>query len=279
MTYTDSVGLYLNELSRYPLLTRPQEIELSRVILNGLTETARLMARNKLVRHNLRLVVSIAKRFQNKGVDFLDLIQEGTMGLNRAAEKYDGSLGYAFSTYACWWIRQSVQRALSQHGRTIRIPMFMNERMAKIKKTIEVFFHDKGRNPTIEEISSIVEIAPGLVKEALTRTRRCLSTDKKIGEDENLSLLDVLPSSEEPIEKAICRSQLCDRLDKMLESFDERSVQIFKMRSQLDNYPPMTLGEIGKEFNLSRERVRQIYDKVYRNLKSDSNKEILKAYL
>ena len=274
----DAVGFYLSEISRYPLLTRPQEVELSRVIHNGST-AARLIARNKMIKHNLRLVVSIAKRFQNKGVDFLDLIQEGTIGLNRAAEKYDGSLGYAFSTYACWWIRQAIQRALTDQDRTIRLPAFMHERLSNIRKTIAAFTQSEGRKPTFEEISSIMEISPELVRDALTRTRRCLSTDKKVGEDENLDLLDVLPSPDESMEEGIYRSQLRDRLDKLLERFDERSIQIFKMRSQLDNYPPRSMAEIGRELNLSRERVRQIYSKVYRNLQSDSSKKILEAYL
>lgn len=275
---TDSIYSYLAGVARYPLLTRPQEIELSRVVLNGQNTKGQLIAKNKLVRHNLRLVVSIAKRYQNRGVDFLDLIQEGSMGLNRAAEKYDGSLGYAFSTYASWWIRQAIQRALCQYGRTIRIPLFMNERISRIKKTVEVFFHSKGRNPTIEEISSILEISSELIEDALAKTKHCISSDKKIGDDENLDLMDVIASPEEDVEDVVCRSQLRDRLDTLLEQFDERSVLIFKMRSELDSHPPRSMAEIGRELNLSRERVRQIYSKVLRTLKTDSSKEILKAY-
>ena len=200
------------------------------------------------------------------------------MGLNRAAEKYDGSLGYAFSTYASWWIRQGIQRSLAQHGRTIRLPLFMNERIAKIKKTIEVFFHSEGRNPTIEEISSILELSPELIEDAIARTKPCISSDKKIGEDENLHLMDVIASCDDAAEDSLFRSQLRDRLDMMLEKFDARSILIFKMRSELDNHPPYSLAEIGKQLNLSRERVRQIYDKVLRSLKTDSSREILKAY-
>ncbi len=271
---TDPVRMYLREIGRIRLLTADEEIDLAQRI-----EKADKLARKKLIESNLRLVVSIAKKYIGRGMSFLDLIQEGNQGLMRAVEKYDWRRGYKFSTYATWWIRQAITRAIADQARTIRIPVHMVETINKLIRTQRRLMQEMGREPTPEELGKELELSPERVLEIFKIAQETTSLEKPVGDEED-SLLGDFIASDQPAPYDIASKQLLkENVDEVLESLSEREANVLKMRFGLDNYRPMTLEEVGKEFKVTRERIRQIEAKALRKLKHPSRRKKLHDYL
>jgi RNA polymerase primary sigma factor len=252
-TTTDALQLFLREAGRHPLLTAPQEVELAKRIERG--DGA---AKQRMIQSNLRLVVSIAKNYRNQGLPFLDLIQEGTLGLIRAVEKFDWRRGYKFSTYATWWIRQAVARALADKARTIRMPVHIVERLQKMNRAERTLWMELGREPTIEEIADEANIPVHQVHEVRAAARASTSLDQPIGEEEDAVFGDFVagdgPLPEEEVEVSL-RSQA---LNAALGALPDRARAVLVLRYGLDDAEPKTLEEIGRRLGLTRERVRQI---------------------
>ena len=250
---TDALQLFLNEMARYPLLTAEEEVELAKLIERG--DKA---AKDKMVNSNLRLVVSIAKKYQGHGLSLLDLIQEGIIGLIRAAEKFDWRRGYKFSTYATWWIRQAVARALADKARTIRMPVHIVERLQKMNRAERTLWTQLGREPTLEEIAEEASLPIQQAHEVRAAARASASLDQPVGEAEDAVFGDFVagddPLPEEEVEVSL-RSQA---LSAALLSLQERERQVLVLRYGLDDSEPKTLEEIGRRLGLTRERVRQI---------------------
>jgi RNA polymerase primary sigma factor len=252
-TTTDALQLFLRETGRHPLLTAAQEVELAKKIERG-----DLQAKQRMIQSNLRLVVSIAKNYRNQGLPFLDLIQEGTLGLIRAVEKFDWRRGYKFSTYATWWIRQAVARALADKARTIRMPVHIVERMQKMHRAERQLFTALGREPTLEEIADEAGLPLQQAREVKAAARASSSLDQPVGDQEDAVLGDFVPGDgplpEDQVEDSL-RSQI---LAAALEALGERERQVLVLRYGLEDAEPKTLEEIGKRLSLTRERVRQI---------------------
>jgi RNA polymerase primary sigma factor len=252
-TTTDALQLFLREAGRHPLLTAPQEVELAKKIEAGDPE-----AKQRMIQSNLRLVVSIAKNYRNQGLPFLDLIQEGTLGLIRAVEKFDWRRGYKFSTYATWWIRQAVARALADKARTIRMPVHIVERMQKMNRAERNLWAALGREPTLEEIAEEANLPLHQAKEVRAAARAATSLDAPVGEAEDAVLGDFVPGEgplpDEQVEDSL-RSQT---LALALRSLPDRHRAVVILRYGLDDAEPKTLEEIGRRLGLTRERVRQI---------------------
>ena len=250
---TDALQLFLREAGRHPLLTAPQEVELAKKIERGDGE-----AKQRMIQSNLRLVVSIAKNYRNQGLPFLDLIQEGTLGLIRAVEKFDWRRGYKFSTYATWWIRQAVARALADKARTIRMPVHIVERLQKMNRAERTLWTQLGREPTLEEIAEEASLPIQQAHEVKAAARASASLDQPVGEAEDAVFGDFVagddPLPEEEVEVSL-RSQA---LTAALLSLQERERQVLVLRYGLDDSEPKTLEEIGRRLGLTRERVRQI---------------------
>jgi RNA polymerase primary sigma factor len=250
---TDSLQLFLNEAGRYPLLTAAEEVELSKKIERG-----DLDAKNKMINSNLRLVVSIAKKYQGHGLSLLDLIQEGVIGLIRAVEKFDWRRGYKFSTYATWWIRQAVARALADKARTIRMPVHIVERLQKMNRAERTLWMELGREPTLDEIAVEANLPVQQAKEVRAAARASTSLDQPVGEEDDAVFGDFVagdsPLPEEEVEVAL-RSQA---LAAALAALPERDRSVVILRYGLDDAEPKTLEEIGRRLGLTRERVRQI---------------------
>jgi RNA polymerase primary sigma factor len=274
----DSVGLFLREMARYPLLTQAQEIELAREILKGGTRGEQ--AKRKLVRANLRLVVSIAKKYLNRGVPFLDLIQEGSMGLMRAAEKFDYERGYKFSTYAYWWIRQGITRAIASQSRTVRLPVHMVEKLNLVRKTRQVLSQTLKRKPTKQELAEALEMDEDKLDQILDVSRRTLSLHAWVGKDEDTELLQLIEDADNVApNECLDHKLLCDRLNSVLEHLSEREREIIKLRFGLTDGQHYTLSEIGEIYQLSRERVRQIQAKAMRKLRHPRRQALLKDWM
>ncbi len=261
-TTTDALQLFLRETGRHPLLTAPQEVELAKRIERG-----DLAAKQRMIQSNLRLVVSIAKNYRNQGLPFLDLIQEGTLGLIRAVEKFDWRRGYKFSTYATWWIRQAVARALADKARTIRMPVHIVERMQKMHRAERLLWTQLGREPTLEEIADEAGLPLQQAREVKAAARASTSLDQPIGDQEDAVLGDFVPGEgplpEEQVEDSL-RSQT---LATALGALADRERQVLVLRYGLDGTgEPHTLEEIGKRLGLTRERVRQIEVEALRRL-------------
>ncbi len=252
-TTTDALQLFLREAGRHPLLTAPQEVELAKRIERG-----DMGAKSHMIQSNLRLVVSIAKNYRNQGLPFLDLIQEGTLGLIRAVEKFDWRRGYKFSTYATWWIRQAVARALADKARTIRMPVHIVERLQKMNRAERTLWTQLGREPTLEEIAEEASLPIQQAHEVRAAARASASLDQPVGETEDAVFGDFVagddPLPEEEVEVSL-RSQA---LTAALLSLQERERQVLVLRYGLDDSEPKTLEEIGRRLGLTRERVRQI---------------------
>ncbi len=271
----DPVRVYLKEIGRVPLLTSEEEIELSIRISDGDEK-----AKQRLAEANLRLVVSIAKRYVGRGMQFLDLIQEGNLGLIKAVDKFDYTKGFKFSTYATWWIRQAITRAIADQARTIRIPVHMVETINKVKKTSSQLLHKNGHDPSAEEIAQELDMAPDKVREILRLAQEPVSLETPIGEEEDSHLGDFIPDDEalSPADAASI-SLLKEQLAEVLKTLTPREEKVLSLRYGLEDGHPRTLEEVGKEFNVTRERIRQIEAKALRKLRHPSRSKKLRDFL
>lgn len=272
---TDPVRQYLREIGRVTLLNAEEEIEYAKRY-----EKADKRAKDKLTESNLRLVVSIAKKYIGRGLSLLDLIQEGNQGLIRAVEKYDWRKGFKFSTYATWWIRQAITRAIADQARTIRIPVHMVETINKLYRVSRKLMQELGREPTPEEIGAEVEIEPNRVREIFKIAQETTSLEAPVGEDQESILGDFIPDESQlsPVDQA-SKQLLKDHLDEVLGTLTEREAKVLKLRFGLEGTKQMTLEEVGKVFGVTRERIRQIEAKALRKLKHPSRRKKLQDYL
>ncbi len=271
----DPVRVYLKEIGRVPLLTSEEEIELAIRISEDDKK-----AKQRLAEANLRLVVSIAKRYVGRGMQFLDLIQEGNLGLIKAVEKFDYTKGFKFSTYATWWIRQAITRAIADQARTIRIPVHMVETINKVKKTSSQLLHKNGRDPSAEEIAEELNMTPDKVREILRLAQEPVSLETPIGEEEDSHLGDFIPDDEalSPADAASI-TLLKEQLAEVLKTLTPREEKVLSLRFGLEDGHPRTLEEVGKEFNVTRERIRQIEAKALRKLRHPSRSKKLRDFL
>ncbi|MDY7012086.1 MAG: RNA polymerase sigma factor, RpoD/SigA family [Cyanobacteriota bacterium] len=312
----DTVGAFFKEMARYPLLKPEEEVALAQCVKSIVTveekrealeeqlqrnpskaELARALglserqldkllyqgrvAKRKMIRSNLRLVVSIAKRYLNRGVPFLDLIQEGAIGLNRAAEKFDPNKGYKFSTYAYWWIRQAITRTIANDARTIRLPIHIVEKLNKLKKAQRTLKQQHQRNPSEEELAAELEVTTPQLRQLLQLRRQSLSLNHRVGKGEDTELVDLLEDGElqlpeEQMSETMMRQEIWDVLSDVLT---EREKDVISLRYGLNTSQPHTLEEVGGMFNLSRERVRQIQSKAMRKLRRPQVARRLKGWL
>ncbi|MBR5741140.1 MAG: RNA polymerase sigma factor RpoD [Firmicutes bacterium] len=271
----DPVRMYLKEIGKVPLLTADEEIELAKRMEEG-DETAK----KRLCEANLRLVVSIAKRYVGRGMLFLDLIQEGNLGLIKAVDKFDWRKGYKFSTYATWWIRQAITRAIADQARTIRIPVHMVETINKLIRISRQLLQEYGREPTPEEIAQEMDISVEKVREILKIAQEPVSLETPIGEEEDSHLGDFIPDEDVPAPAdAAAFSMLKEQLLEVLNTLTEREQKVLKLRFGLEDGRARTLEEVGKEFDVTRERIRQIEAKALRKLRHPSRSKKLKDYL
>ncbi len=274
----DPVKVYLKEIGRVPLLSAEEEIELATRITSEGPEAEE--AKKRLAEANLRLVVSIAKRYVGRGMHFLDLIQEGNLGLIKAVDKFDYTKGFKFSTYATWWIRQAITRAIADQARTIRIPVHMVETINKVKKTNSQLLHKNGRDPTAEEIAAELGMTVSKVREILRVAQEPVSLETPIGEEEDSHLGDFIPDDEAPAPAdAASILLLKEQLDEVLQTLTPREAKVLSMRFGLEGGHPHTLEEVGKYFNVTRERIRQIEAKALRKLRHPSRSKKLKDFL
>ena len=271
----DSIRMYLAEIGRVPLLTHADEIRLANGIARGCKRS-----KDKLVEANLRLVVSIAKKYRNRGVSFLDLIQEGNLGLIRAAEKFDPSKGFKFSTYATWWIRQAITRAIADKGRTIRIPVHMVEKVNKYHRTHRRMIQTLGREPSEEEIARELGVFVEEIQRLQEISQRSISLATPVGDDDSSELGDFLEDagSVTPTD-AVSESLLKAHLREALDELPERERQIIELRFGMKDDRPRTLEEVGREFDITRERVRQIQMKTLNLLREQRRTQNLREYL
>ena len=274
----DSVGMFLREMARYPLLTQAQEIELAREIAKGGLVGER--AKRRLVRANLRLVVSIAKKYLNCGVDFLDLIQEGAMGLNRAAEKFNYERGYKFSTYAYWWIRQGITRAIASQSRTVRLPVHLVEKLNKLKKERQLLAQTLGRKPTNAELAIALEIEEEKLELLLSASQRTTSLNVKIGREEDTELGDLIEDDGTiaPTDSTD-RGLLREKLDSVLDQLSDREREVIELRFGLRDGQIYSFAEIGQLYGVSRSRVRQIQATALRKLQHPRRQAVLKDWM
>ncbi len=275
----DPVKVYLKEIGRVPLLTAEEEVELAEK-MNGEDGVEAAKARKRLSEANLRLVVSIAKRYVGRGMQFLDLIQEGNLGLIKAVEKFDHTKGFKFSTYATWWIRQAITRAIADQARTIRIPVHMVETINKVKKVSSQLLHQNGREPTAEEIAVELEMPVEKVREIMRVAQEPVSLETPIGEEEDSHLGDFIPDGDAPAPAdAASHTLLKEQLADVLKTLTPREESVLRLRFGLDDGRPRTLEEVGKEFQVTRERIRQIEAKALRKLRHPSRSKKLKDFI
>lgn len=272
--FDDSVKLYLQQLTKLSLATHDQEKDFARRILEGDQE-----AREALIVANLRLVVSIAKKYTNRGLLFLDLIQEGNLGLLRSIEKFDYTMGYKFSTYSTWWIRQAITRALAEQSRVIRIPVHIMEIVNKVRKHIRIFVQENGREPTTEELSAKVDLPVDRIEEVVRLTQEPVSLEVSVGNKEDTSLENYI-SNDDAVspEEAVIDSLLRDQINRVLELLTEREQMVVKLRFGLDDGIPRSLEEIGRILGVTRERVRQVEEKALKKLRTNSSPKLQDYY-
>ena len=271
----DPVRMYLREIGRIPLLSYDEELELAKKVLAG--DEA---AKQKLAESNLRLVVSIAKKYVGRGMLFLDLIQEGNMGLIKAVEKFDYTKGYKFSTYSTWWIRQAITRAIADQARTIRIPVHMVETINKLIRTSRHLLQQLGREPTPEEIAAEMEIPVEKVTEIQKIAQDPVSLETPIGEEDDSHLGDFIQDDDSPApQDAAAYTLLREQLEEVMKTLTPREAKVLKLRFGLEDGKSRTLEEVGKEFNVTRERIRQIEAKALRKLRHPSRSKKLKDYM
>ena len=271
----DPVRMYLREIGRIPLLTYDQELELAKKVLEGDEE-----AKQKLAESNLRLVVSIAKKYVGRGMLFLDLIQEGNMGLIKAVEKFDYTKGFKFSTYATWWIRQAITRAIADQARTIRIPVHMVETINKLIRTSRHLLQQLGREPTQEEIANEMEIPVEKVMEIQKIAQDPVSLETPIGEEDDSHLGDFIQDDDSPApQDSAAYTLLKEQLEEVMQTLTPREAKVLKLRFGLEDGKARTLEEVGKEFMVTRERIRQIEAKALRKLRHPSRSKKLRDYM
>lgn len=271
----DPVKVYLKEIGRVPLLSSDEEINLAIRIADG-----DVAAKQRLSEANLRLVVSIAKRYLGRGMQFLDLIQEGNLGLIKAVEKFDYTKGFKFSTYATWWIRQAITRAIADQARTIRIPVHMVETINKVKKVQSQLLHQNGHEPSADEIAAEIDMPVDKVREIMRVAQEPVSLETPIGEEEDSHLGDFIPDNDAPAPAdAASHTMLREQLSDVLSTLTPREAKVLKLRFGLEDGRSRTLEEVGKEFNVTRERIRQIEAKALRKLRHPSRSRKLKDYL
>jgi RNA polymerase primary sigma factor len=297
----DTVGLYLREMARVPLLTTDQEVRLARILVrgraarrklskNGHGEAERLqlekrieegrLAREHLIKANTRLVVSIAKKYIGRGVPFLDLIQEGNLGLMKAVEKFDHTRGFRFSTYATWWIRQTITRAIADQGRTIRVPVHMTDRIRRLYKASRDLEQTYGRQPTLEEIAEELEVEPRKVQWMLRVSWQPLSLENPVGEEEDSELGNFIEDETTPTPTQLVHHNLLhEKLEQVLGTLPSREARILRLRFGLADGQSYTLEEVGQKFGLTRERIRQIEGKALRRLRHPRRSRQLRDYL
>ena len=274
----DPVKVYLKEIGRVPLLSPEEEIELAMQIIEGGPDAGR--AKKRLSEANLRLVVSIAKRYVGRGMQFLDLIQEGNLGLIKAVEKFDHTKGFKFSTYATWWIRQAITRAIADQARTIRIPVHMVETINKVKKVSSQLLHANGHEPSAKEIAEELDIPIEKVREIMRVAQEPVSLETPIGEEDDSHLGDFIPDYDAPAPaEAASHILLREQLADVLETLAPREEKVLRLRFGLEDGRSRTLEEVGKEFNVTRERIRQIEAKALRKLRHPSRSKKLKDFL
>ena len=269
-TTTDALQLFLREAGRHALLTAPQEVELAKLIERGDAQ-----AKQRMIQANLRLVVSIAKNYRNQGLPFLDLIQEGTLGLIRAVEKFDWRRGYKFSTYATWWIRQAVARALADKARTIRMPVHIVERMQKMNRAERTLWMELGREPTLEEIAGEASLPVEQAREVRSAARASASLDQPVGDQEDAVFGDFVAGTDPLPEERVESSLRSEALLNALQALPERERQVLVLRYGLVDQEPKTLEEIGRRLGLTRERVRQIELESLRRLAGLSEMQVV----
>jgi RNA polymerase sigma factor RpoD-like protein len=298
----DLVRVYLNEIGKVPLLDAAQEVDLSKRIEAGMyaehllagdtdvpadrAREFRLIvldgqhAKDHLLQANLRLVVSLAKRYTGHGLPFLDLIQEGNLGLIRAVEKFDYTKGFKFSTYATWWIRQAITRAMADQGRTIRLPVHLVEQVNKLQRTRRLLHQQLGRDATEEELAAELDLEPSKVSELLQHSRDLVSLDQTVGDDDDAQLGDFIEDVDARVaEDAVEFSFMRDQIDQVLGTLEARERAVLRMRYGLDDGTPRTLDEIGRAFGLSRERIRQIERDTMAKLRHPSRSQALRDYV
>ena len=305
---TDSTRVYMQEIGRVPLLTQREEVRIAEKIAQGMAAEEELalhsaaetldsieparrsrlerhvrigdVAKNDLTQANLRLVVSIAKRYAGRGIPLLDLIQEGNLGLMRAVEKFDHLKGFKFSTYATWWIRQAITRAIADQARTIRIPVHMVEIMSRVRREQRRLTQEYGREPTMDELAECCDLTASRVEELLKIAQDPLSLDTPVGAEDDVSLADFVEDSRaiRPAEAAT-RKMLCVEVGQVLGQLSEREQEVVRLRFGLDDGRPRTLEEVGRTFGVTRERIRQIESKTLAKLRHPQRSEHLKSYL
>lgn len=275
----DPVKVYLKEIGRVPLLTADEENLLAEQMASDDPKVA-AEARKRLSEANLRLVVSIAKRYVGRGMQFLDLIQEGNLGLIKAVEKFDHTKGFKFSTYATWWIRQAITRAIADQARTIRIPVHMVETINRVKKVSSQLLHQNGHEPSAEEIAEELDMPVDKVREILRVSQEPVSLETPIGEEEDSHLGDFIPDDDAPSPvDAASHTLLKEQLNSVLKTLTPREAKVLSLRFGLEDGKSRTLEEVGKEFNVTRERIRQIEAKALRKLRHPSRSKKLKDFL
>ena len=271
----DPVRMYLKEIGNIPLLSVEEESEYAKKI-----KTGDEFAKSKLIESNLRLVVSIAKRYVGRGISFLDLIQEGNLGLMKAVEKFDYTLGYKFSTYATWWIRQAISRAIADQSRTIRVPVHMVETIHKVAKAQTKLMQNLGREATNKEIAEELGMTEDKVREIIKISQEPISLETPIGDTDESHIGDFIPDDKNPTPVEVASHQFMkEQLYEVLKTLTKREETILKMRFGLEDGKPKTLEEVGKEFNITRERIRQIEAKAIRKLRQPGKSKQLKDYL
>ena len=271
----DPVRMYLKEIGKVPLLSADEEVELAKRMAEGDED-----AKKRLAEANLRLVVSIAKRYVGRGMLFLDLIQEGNLGLIKAVEKFDYHKGFKFSTYATWWIRQAITRAIADQARTIRIPVHMVETINKLIRVSRRLLQELGREPTPEEIAAELDMPVERVREILKISQEPVSLETPIGEEEDSHLGDFIQDDNVPVPaEAAAQTLLKEQLDEVLDTLTEREQKVLRLRFGMDDGRARTLEEVGKEFDVTRERIRQIEAKALRKLRHPSRSRKLRDYL
>jgi len=272
--FDDSVKLYLQQLTKLSLATQEEEVEFAKRILEGDAD-----AREALIVANLRLVVSIAKKYTNRGLLFLDLIQEGNLGLLRSIEKFDYTMGYKFSTYSTWWIRQSITRALAEQSRVIRIPVHIMEIVNKVRKVIRLFVQEHAREPTIQETAEIVKMPVERIEEVIKLTQEPISLELTVGNKEDSSLENFICDFDATSpEEAVIDSLLKQQIEKVMQVLTEKECQVISLRFGLDDGIPRSLEEIGRILSVTRERVRQVEEKALKKLRTCSTSNLKDYY-